>query len=118
MNEEKRCGNKETKLIFACAGAANVGIIADRAARTLAKEDFGKMFCLSAIGAKMPTYLQSANDADENIVIDGCSVLCGKKIFEAAGIKCISYLVTDMGLEKGISLVTDENIQKVVDKIT
>lgn len=116
MSGCKNCSGGN-RLIFACSGAANVGNLADRAARILAKENFGKMFCLAAIGGKVPNYIQSAKDADENIVIDGCNVFCGKKIFEEAGLKHTSYLVTDMGLEKGVSAVTDENIQKVVSGI-
>ncbi len=116
MSECKNCSSG-TRLIFTCSGAANVGNIADCAARILAKDNYGKMLCLSAIGAKLSNYLQSAKDADENVVIDGCNIFCGKKIFDEAGLKYTSYLVTDMGLEKGISQVTNENIQKVVSTI-
>lgn len=112
------CSSQEKKrLIFACSGAADVGSIADRAARLMAKENYGKMFCLAAIGAKVPNYLQSAQDAEENIVIDGCNVFCGKKIFEAAGISFKSFLLTEMGLEKGKTPVTEEIIAEIAGKI-
>lgn len=116
MGECKSC-NSANRLIFACSGAANVGNIADMAARIIAKENFGKMFCLSAIGAKLPNYIQAAKDSDENIVIDGCNVACGKKIFEEAGLKYSSFLLTDMGLEKGVSPVSDETTLKVAADI-
>ena len=41
------------KLIFACSGAADVGEIADRAARELTKNGLGKMFCLAGIGGRV-----------------------------------------------------------------
>ena len=45
MMKRKSCGTgAKNKLIFACSGAASVGNIADRAARIMAKENYGKMF--------------------------------------------------------------------------
>ena len=41
----------ETKLIYACSGAADVGEIADRVARKIASDGFTKMTCLAGIGA-------------------------------------------------------------------
>ncbi|MEK7995130.1 MAG: putative zinc-binding protein, partial [Planctomycetota bacterium] len=35
------------KLIFACSGAADVGEIADRAARRMTRNGSGSMFCLA-----------------------------------------------------------------------
>ncbi len=118
MTECKSCGTgAKNKLIFACSGAANVGNIADRAARIMAKENYGKMFCLAAIGAQVPGYIRAAKESDENIVIDGCNIFCGKNIFEAAGLPFKSYILTDMGLEKGVTPVTDEIIEKVANKM-
>lgn len=112
------CSNQgKNRLIFACSGASNVGNIADKAARLMAKENYGKMFCMAAIGAKIPNYLQTAKDSDENIVIDGCNVFCGKKAFEAAGISFKSYLLTDFGLEKGVTPVNDEIIASTAKKM-
>ncbi len=44
------CCSSATKLIFACSGAADVGAIADQAARKLTRDGVGKMFCLAGIG--------------------------------------------------------------------
>jgi uncharacterized metal-binding protein len=41
------------KLIFACSGAADVGAVADQAARRMTKEGAGSMFCVAAKGLEM-----------------------------------------------------------------
>lgn len=116
MGECKSCSSAN-RLIFACSGAADVGKIADMAARIVAKEKFGKMFCLSAIGAKLPNYIQAAKESDENIIIDGCDVACGKKIFEGAGLKFSSFILTDRGFTKGGSPASEENVLKAAATI-
>ncbi len=73
------CCSGDTRLVYACSGAADVGQIADLTARKLSKDGYGKMTCLAAVGAHLSGFVQSALGADENIVIDGCPVACAKK---------------------------------------
>jgi uncharacterized metal-binding protein len=48
-------------------------------------------------------------------MVDGCDGNCGKKILERAGFDHFIHLrVTDLGMEKGHSPLTPENIEKVV----
>jgi uncharacterized metal-binding protein len=68
------------------------------------------MTCLSAIGAGLSGYLESARGADRNVVIDGCPVGCGKKIFENAGIPFEHFMMTKYGVEKGKTPITGEVI--------
>jgi uncharacterized metal-binding protein len=111
-NQSLRSNNP--KLIFACSGAADVGDIADRAARKLHKEGIGKMYCLAGIGAGLSNFIESTKAAAKVLVIDGCPVDCGKKMMEKAGISNFSYIrVTDHGFEKGKSPVTDSAIDKL-----
>ena len=116
---ESCCGNgKKTVLLYACSGGANVAEISDKAARELMFGGCGTMFCLAGIGAGIQGMIQTARDADVNLVIDGCPMDCAKKIFEKAGITNFAYIrVTDLGIEKvkGIRC-TDEQVQKVVAK--
>ena len=110
------CGEKKrTVLIYACSGGANVAEVADKAARELMFDGCGTMFCLAGLGAGIPGMIQTARDADVNLVIDGCPVDCAKKVFEKAGITNFSYVrVTDLGIEKvkGIRC-TDEQVETV-----
>ena len=57
MSEEKshECSGNPV-LIFACSGAADVGEISDKAARTITQEGIGKMFCLAGILRHQPRY--------------------------------------------------------------
>jgi len=111
------CCGAETKLIYACSGAADVGEIADRVVRKLRSEGLTKMTCLAGIGAGLSGYVQSAKGADENITIDGCQVACAKKTLEKIGITPSAYILTDMGLIKGETPVTEEVIVQMCEKI-
>jgi len=52
------CGGP--KLIFACSGAADVGAIADQAARRLTKDGAGAMFCLAGIGGRIVPIMEKS----------------------------------------------------------
>lgn len=102
------------KLIFACSGAADVGAIADRAARQLSKERVGNMFCLAGIGGRVPGIMASTESAAAILAIDGCSLECVKHSLEQAGFNEFKHLRLDqLGLIKGQSPATAEAIEKV-----
>ena len=115
------CGGtaKKNVLLYACSGGANVAEISDRAARELMFSGCGTMFCLAGLGAGIGGMIQTAKDADVNLVIDGCPMDCAKKVFEKAGITNFAYVkVKDLGIEKvkGVRC-TDEQVQQVVAKV-
>ncbi|MBS3740687.1 MAG: putative zinc-binding protein [Candidatus Cloacimonetes bacterium] len=105
------CGNEGVRLLYSCSGGADVGALSDRIARRLAKEGFGKMSCLAGIGADISGFIASAKDAECNITIDGCPMRCAAKNFEKRGIKPLSFVLTEMGFEKGKTEVKNENIE-------
>lgn len=108
-----QCAGGE-RLIFACSGAADVGAISDQAARRLTKEGKGKMFCLTGIGGRVPGILDKTGTALHLLAIDGCPLDCAKKTLEQAGFAKFAHVrVTDLGLEKGKSPVTEESISRV-----
>ncbi len=112
-------GSTGPKLIFACSGAADVGAIADRAARQLMANGAGKMYCMAGIGAKIPAVVETTEAASKVLAIDGCPVDCAKLALEQNGFAGFEHLrLTDMGMEKGKSPVTEERIQKVVTEGT
>ncbi|MCF7955995.1 MAG: putative zinc-binding protein [Phycisphaerae bacterium] len=105
------------KLIFACSGAADVGAIADQAARKMTKEGIGKMFCSAGIGGRVSGIMKTAESADKILAIDGCPLNCVKNSLDLAGFKDFDHLqLADLGLEKGSSPATENNIDKVVSK--
>ena len=110
---------KRTVLLYSCSGGANVGEISDRAARELMFAGEGTMFCLAGLGAGIEGMIQTARDADVNVVIDGCPMNCAKKVFDKVGVTdYVQIKVTDSGIEKvkGVRC-TPEQVNKVVAKV-
>ncbi|MBU1003417.1 MAG: putative zinc-binding protein [Proteobacteria bacterium] len=101
-------------LIFSCSGAADVGEVADRAARQLTREGKGKMFCLAGIGGRVSGIIKTTEAAAKILVIDGCSLNCARKSLEEAGFKEFAHLgLTDLGLKKGETAAEQQIINRV-----
>ncbi|HPD17667.1 MAG TPA: putative zinc-binding protein [Planctomycetota bacterium] len=116
-SEKRACCTDASKLIFACSGAADVGAIADQAARKLTRDGAGRMYCLAGIGGRVSGIMKSTEAAAGILAIDGCSQDCTKHCLAEAGFTKFQHLrVTDLGLGKGNSPATEENIAKVADK--
>lgn len=116
MAQTCACGDRP-KLIFPCSGAADVGAIADLAARKMTREGTGKMSCLAGIGAGSSGLIESTRAAAKAFVIDGCTVDCGKKILEKAGLSDFNHMrVTEQGFEKGKSPATDNAIETITTR--
>lgn len=112
-NEGCAC-NAAPKLIFACSGAADVGALADQAARRLAREGVGKMFCLAGIGGRVSGMMKSTEAGASILAIDGCPMSCAMNTLKQAGFSDFDHLrLSDLGLAKGSSPVSDENIATV-----
>lgn len=114
------CGNDKNKtvLLYACSGGANVAEVADKVCRELMFAGEGTMFCLAGLSARIQGMIQTAKDADVNLVIDGCPMDCAKKVFDQAGITDYEYIkVTDLGIEKvkGVRC-TQGQVDKVMAK--
>ncbi len=103
------CAPNKNTMILACSGASNLGQLSNQAAVELAREGFGKMFCLAGIGAHLSGFVQSAKDVPAMVAVDGCSVGCAKKILEHAEVPLRAYFtISDLGIEKN----TDTNLQR------
>jgi uncharacterized metal-binding protein len=111
------CSGGKTRIIHTCSGASDVGEIADKTARKLSKDGYGNMTCLAAIGAHLSGFVESAKGADENITIDGCPVACAKKNLEHIGVTPKSYILTEMGLVKGKTPVTEKIVTEISNRI-
>ncbi len=120
MDAKNGCGcgcGAAVKLIFACSGAADVGEIADRAARKMTREGKGKMFCLAGIGGRVSGIMATTQAAQKILALDGCPLDCVRHSLEQAGFGQFEHLcITDMGMEKGKTSVSEENIARVAAK--
>jgi uncharacterized metal-binding protein len=107
------CG--AAKMIFTCSGSADVGKIADLAARKLTEDGDGKMSCLAGIGGRVSLILDATKAAQGILVIDGCLQHCARRTLRQAGFTKFEHLALhDMGMEKGKTPATDEAVAKVV----
>jgi len=110
------CSSAGPKMIFACSGCADVGELADRAARKLSRDGAGKMFCLAGIGGRVSGILTSTEAAQSILAIDGCPLDCTKKTLDLAGFAKAQHLrLSDLGFEKGKTEVSTTAIEKVVE---
>ena len=111
------CGGP--KLVFACSGAADVGAVADQAARKLTKDGAGSMFCLAGIGGRVAPIMEKTNSASKLLAIDGCPLNCVAETLKQAGFDQFEHmLVTDLGLEKGSTPINDASVEMVVARGT
>jgi len=119
MAEKENVCKGGPKLIFACSGAVDVGEISDRAARKMDKDGSGKMFCMAGIGGRVGGIMKTTESARKILAIDGCPLNCAKNSLEKAGFDEFECLqLSDLGMEKGKSPPTEENISTVAEKAT
>ncbi len=113
------CTPNGNTMILACSGASNLGQLSNQAAVELAREGFGKMFCLAGIGAHLSGFVRSAKDVPAMVAIDGCPVACAKKVLEHAEIPLKAYVtVSDLGMEKNMDTnLQREDVEKVKSAI-
>jgi uncharacterized metal-binding protein len=101
------------KIVLACSGGSDLGELSDRVARKLKNNGVYNMKCLSMVAADNNGLIETLKTI-ETLVIDGCPVDCGRKIMEEAWLTNYQYVrLTDLGLVKGKTPVTDESIDKV-----
>ena len=117
MCGQSNCCSGGPTLIFACSGAADVGQIADHAARKLSRDGAGRMFCLAGVGGRISGIMKTTESASKILAIDGCELDCAKELLKQAGFTGFEHLrITDLGMQKGKTDVIDQNIAKVVDR--
>jgi uncharacterized metal-binding protein len=114
MSDKEACAcGAAPKLIFACSGAADVGAVADQAARKLTQDGAGKMFCLAGVGGRVSGIMATTESAARILAIDGCPLNCVKNCLAQAGFTKYEHLqLADLGMEKGKTPPTPEAIAK------
>jgi len=71
------------------------------------------MFCMAGLGGRISGILKTTEAADSILAIDGCPLNCVKSSLEQAGFNTFKHLrLADLGLEKGKSPATEENVNK------
>jgi uncharacterized metal-binding protein len=119
MTEKPTCScgaNEPKRIIFPCAGQANVGQLTNLAAVQLTEEGYGSIACASLLAIGTESLIANAMSADEVVILDSCPMLCAKKIAGAQGVAAGQHLVlTELGITKGPSKsFTNDDIEKIV----
>ena len=120
MAKETCCGEAEkVTLVFACAGASNVGQTTNEAAKQLEIDGVARYFCLAGIGGKISGMIESTKAAGRIIALDGCNVACAQKTLENEGLKPTVYLqVTELGIKKEhVFTLPPNGVKKTVESV-
>ncbi|QQS03422.1 MAG: putative zinc-binding protein [Fibrobacterota bacterium] len=110
------CSSEPATILYSCSGAADVGELADRATRILAREGKGKMSCAVGVGAGIQSLRNGAFSAGRILAVDGCATRCVAKALAEAGVT--EYVHIDLGeagFAKGKSPASEENIRKACE---
>ena len=111
------CQCSKSKIVVACSGAADVGLVSDKIARLISQNSNRKMSCLALIASCDKEQKQEFGSNDI-LVIDGCNKDCGKKVLQNSGINEFGYVrITDLGCKKGNTPTTTKNIKKLYQKV-
>ena len=103
-------------LIFACSGAADVGHVADLAARKLTAEGVGKMFCLAGIGGRVSGIMKTTEAAAKVLAIDGCPLNCVEHCLQQAGFTEFEHLqLADLDMVKGKTAPSETAVARVTN---
>ena len=110
----------ETKslTVVSCSGASNTGKYSDVVARQLMQSGQAKMLCLARFSIDKQFAEKSKTEIDKLVVLDGCPINCAELIMKQAGITDFIHLsTTDFDIKKGVTPVTDEKINEIIDHI-
>ncbi|MDR7869095.1 MAG: putative zinc-binding protein [Sporomusaceae bacterium] len=107
------------KIVYGCAGCADVGGVADAVSRKLRQDGFAtnKASCLAGIGAGLQPFIDAAKAASMVVTIDGCETGCAMKTIQNIGIEPQAIFLTQMGLEKGKTVPAPELTEKLCGMI-
>ncbi len=76
------------------------------------------MFCLAGIAGKVELIEVNTRGADRLLVVDGCDSDCARKTMELGGFSnFVHFRVSDLGLEKGKTPVTEDRIDMVAARL-
>lgn len=116
------CGgqaNAAPKIVYGCAGCADVGEVTDAVSRKLRRDGFAtnKTSCITGIGAGLAPFINAAKTASMVITIDGCETACAQKVIQNIGVEPKAFFLTQMGLEKGKTTPSPELTAKLCEEI-
>lgn len=112
-------GEGKKRIIFPCAGASNVGQLTNIAALELEDEGYGTFACTVRLAAGAAEIKEQCREADEIVVLDGCSNRCAATVAAAQGIEPDqAVVVSELGIETSHNFeISDEEIEIVLGAV-
>ena len=106
-------------MIVSCSGASNTGCYADKVARILAESGQANMICLPKVAINDKRLIEKVKTTNQKvIVIDGCPINCSEKILKEKGIENFIHVnITNFGIKKGKTPITEEKINEIISYI-
>lgn len=88
-------------LVYACAGCASAGQMANYLALKLDRLGLAQMGCLAGVAAGLPHMVAEADSGRPVLVLDGCHHGCAMKCLENQGLTANRHVVlTHLGARK------------------
>ena len=101
MPEQPQCACQGAlRLVFACSGAADVGAIADQAARRLSRDGAAQMFCLAGIGGRIPGIVKTTEAAGQVLARSIPTEDGGTKLTDAQGLTVANLTAEQLAAAK------------------
>jgi uncharacterized metal-binding protein len=114
---ESTCACGCNKIVYTCSGASNLGQACNELALRITEERRGRIGCLAGVGGKVNNMVLSAQNAELVIALDGCSVGCGRKILEQAGVTPnIHIIASDLDLIKFVGQRWTESQVRTIEQ--
>lgn len=106
-------------LVLSYSGASNTGCYADKVARMLAESGQANMICLPKVAINDEKLIENVKTTTKKvIVIDGCSINCTEKILKEKAVTNFTHInITDFGITKGKTPITDDKIDEIINHI-
>ena len=106
-------------MVISCSGASNTGCYADNVARRLSERGEADMVCLPKIAINDENLIEKLkNTSKKVVVIDGCPINCAERILNEKGIEDFAHInITEFGVTKGKTPLTDDKIEEIIDSI-
>ncbi len=110
---------KAKPLVYSCSGCSSAAQLANRLALSLDHSEQFEMSCIAGVGAKLKSFVKQAQNANEILCIDGCSLRCADRCLESASVNSTwKFLVSDLGIEKRKhELPTEAEFQFALSKL-
>jgi len=110
---------KQRPLIYSCSGCSDVAQLANNTAVKLDHAGEFEMSCISGVGGKVPSLVNTARSGRSITVIDGCPLHCARTCLENIGVEADEHVrLYEFGFRKHYGQsYGDEAVEEVCEEV-